>query len=234
MPKGKEKNFFKVAKAKMSALYGDGGLNKGIVRSPTDAWNAMTGKIAGGGHRAGGEDHSTAECVGRMVRSRVINGPELNIVLAGIPFLIDTAVETIKRNVGPDKGTGTPTAPTGGRAAHTGYGGSGPKLKLRPTADQQSALSSATQEDPEERRPKAPPVPSAPHSHHMVPVQSALIQMGMSPEGATDLVAGKYHGRDVKEHISSADHDVLTGWLVNCATPSAPPAPSAAPSESST
>ncbi|WP_237216665.1 hypothetical protein [Falsiroseomonas oryziterrae] len=147
-----------------------------------------------------GERKSKAQRVGTLIHGRIVNGPELNIILLGVPFLISSAAGAIRAEVKEKAKKKEAKA----NAA-------------RPAAQRDKAI---TNEAKMRIKPQTPPqklqadaLPSAPYSSEFVKVRQELVDLGMSPNMATALVKGEFESESVDDVLSDEDFDALLAFL---------------------
>jgi hypothetical protein len=121
---------------------------------------------------------------GTIIRTRVVNGPELNILFLGVPFLIDVAVSTAVKTHQENKAAKHPPPPR----QHV------------PIALKMKAVS------------PPPPLPHSPYADMFERVRQDLIAAGMSPEGAT-VVVNSDEDTELAEELSDEDQYVLLNVL---------------------
>lgn len=168
----------------LGAMYGwrTGGVMKGAAAHPGEVYSAFRG--------LDGERASKAGAVGKTVLYRTVNGPELNILLLGVPFLLSAAVGTIKVEVA---------------AAE--------KAKAQEAKKVQSAATKQTAVAPVLGKLEGEALPSAPYSANFVQVRQELINCGMRPAVAKDLVQGDYSHRSLETVLDEADLEALMKFL---------------------
>jgi hypothetical protein len=131
--------------------------------------------------------------VGEAIRWRIVNGPELNILLCGIPFLIDFGVSGIAGAVKKSK-------------------------KKKRLKHNQRTTVRVEVEKPFSLNLKNRPAPlnSAPFSNEaQTNLYLALIDAGMSEDGARKVASGEFEGLEVSEHCTPEDTEVLADFLTS-------------------
>lgn len=193
----KTANFFKLLAGNFRSAWGVG-MDKGSVRQFKSYWKEAKRKSKG-------KKHAKARAVGTMVRARGINGPELNILFLGLPIIIHSFVsmgvnapkvkraKKIKRKLAGREYL-QEVQPAGGRDGAIEFEIEQPRIRTgggRPT----------------------PPLPSSPYSDQFVPMQAALMDMGMSAQAASGIAAGEFEGEDLADHLSEEDLEIFAAYL---------------------
>ena len=137
-----------------------------------------------------GEKHASLHALGKMTRARVVNGPELNILLLGIPFLIDFGVSY---------GSGNFKKPGGTRG---NAGAAKPPVRVK-FKQQQGGAGPAPANTGDAGIVK--PLPTAPFTDHALGMYKEFLRAGMSEEGARQLATGELEGEEVADHLSEGD-----------------------------
>ncbi|WP_237216667.1 hypothetical protein [Falsiroseomonas oryziterrae] len=164
------------------AMYGfrnDVAATKPAVSNPSVVYDAMRNK---------GSSHT--EAVGKTVLYRAMNGPELNIMLLGVPFLIGATVGTIKVEA---------------KAAK--------QAKRDEAAKQQAAANKKFAVAPVLGKLAGESLASAPYSANFVQVRQELINCGMRPMVANDLVEGKFYNNPLESWLQEDDLEALMKFL---------------------
>jgi len=202
MPDGKVVKFFKAidSKFRKSAFgkrviapyegFGSGGINSpSPVASPFKFYESLKW---GNKNRAGSKKTSAK---GLAIRARIINGPELNILMLGVPFLIDFGVS---------EATKAARAAKQKKAAKASRKNQPIRVTPKPVF-----ISKFKKVD-------VPPLPSSPFSGEAhKSVYLALYNLGMSLEGATMVASGEFEGEEASDYLSAEDLEILGNFLTS-------------------
>jgi hypothetical protein len=170
---------------KIKAMYGKSKGGTSLIGNPIKSFKTLKA-----GAKLKGEKHATLYALGIMARVRVANGPELNIVLMGIPFLIDFG---ISYGTGKFKKKGVP--------AFHGHSGKAPiELKFMRRSEGNSEVPVVMAQ----AVPLAP-LPSAPYAEQALILYKAFVDEGMSEEGARKITSGEFEGQEVADFLSDQD-----------------------------
>src|SRR4051812_24567478 len=82
---------WKSLKSKLSVLWRNGPMQKSFIRHPIDLFQGVKFGAKATSNSKHKKDASRY-ALGKTVHARLVNGPELNILLLGIPFLISFGV----------------------------------------------------------------------------------------------------------------------------------------------
>lgn len=180
-------NIFRMAKKRIKVLWHDsnGGMAPSAVRHPIKFFDSIKDgrKKRRGGKKARNEWATT-------IRSRVINGPELNILLLGLPFIIDISVSAAVKTAKDSKSAKRPPPPIREKDEKAD---AGPKMKVKVTPP--------------------PPLPHSPYADQFDKVRQKLIGAGMSADGATAVVMSS-GGSDLNDELSVEDLAIMIEVLV--------------------
>src|SRR5436190_20391263 len=80
IPPKKPETWWRALTTRLTVLWSDKGMNTSVIRHPIKTFESL--KKRG----------TSTMAMASLARSHVINGPVLNIVLLGIPFLIDLSI----------------------------------------------------------------------------------------------------------------------------------------------
>lgn len=166
--------------------------NKGLkgcsmIRNPINTFKAFKNK-----NKRTGSKHAHSLAVAQSVRSRVLNGPELNVVLLGVPFLIDFGISYATGAFDKNK-----------KVKKTSKGGKQPIcLKVKHTTRINDEI--ATMEEAVKT-----PLPQGPMSNEAQPFYLAMVRAGMSPEGAYLFCTGACENTELSEVLDEEDCQVL-------------------------
>lgn len=174
----KQKNFFKLAKSKIKVLWKGQGPTKAFIPHPIDNLQALLK-----GRKMGGNKKSKGKIIGSMINARIVNGPELNILFLGIPFIVSTAITA------------------GHREAKYQKAKKQKKKLLKQNRKNQGGAGARK------------PLPSRPYSDRMLAVRDSMIDAGMSEEGATLIASGEIDGEPVEEYLDAYDLGALASWF---------------------
>ena len=174
-------NFFKMAARRVKFVWTGGDrMTPSIVVHPIEFFKSV---------KRGNKRPGTRKKINpwsAVVRTRVLSGPELNIVFLGVPFLIDVAVATATKTREEKKAVKNP-----------------PPLKQHvPYAMKAKAVA------------LPPPLPHSPYADMFERVRQDLIAAGMSPEGATAVVNSDEE-TELAEELSDEDQFVLLNVLAS-------------------
>lgn len=200
--KTKRINFFKALGKKfkgLKGLYDDGDMNASAIRNPINTFQSLKWSAKQGNWGPKAKKHATLFAVGKSVRSRLINGPELNIVLCGVPFLLDFAFGYATKSAMYCK---TPAAPA---AAPDADFDAAIKMKFKKKAPAAGVDSFDVS--------NMPPLPPAPFSDEALVLYRVLLNSGMSKEGATKIVTGELEEQEVLDHLSESDIEAFKNVL---------------------
>lgn len=162
-------------------MYGSS-VNRGAVRNPSAAYRAFRGGVDGR------PKNNKAAAVGKTVLLRTMNGPELNILMCGVPFLIWAGVNAAAK-------TQAEAA-----AANTAATIVMPRKLGRIKREGQTL---------------AKPLASAPYSADVQGLVTLLIQYGMKEATALSLVQGEFMGDDLADVFDEEDLKALFDFLDN-------------------
>jgi hypothetical protein len=88
--KTKKPNLFRTMKKRIKLVWkGDIKGPKAVVAHPIEFYRTLET-----GRKMGSKKNTKGRNIGTTIRTRIVNGPELNILFLGIPFIIDCAVST--------------------------------------------------------------------------------------------------------------------------------------------
>jgi len=131
--------------------------------------------------------------VGETIRWRLVNGPELNILLLGVPFLIDFAASGIANAV-TQKKQKKRLKP-------------GQRTTVRVQVDKPVGFKMKKTDDT---------LDQAPFSDlAQTNLFQALIDEGMTKQGAKKVASGEYEGLEVSDHLSPQDVQKLADFLTS-------------------
>lgn len=199
-------NLFAVMQNRFKSLYRSKGIAPSAVPHPVTWWHSMESERKKAHLGKKKQKHSKAENVARLVRMRVISGPEVNILFLGIPFLIDCSISTIHNNVkAAQRNRAAARHPVPARTSSAGPSDA-TILKLKPPKNAATTVGQA--------------LPSAPHSDRMAVFRDILISYGMSEEGADDIINGDSSGEDASEMLNKKDQEALASFLGDSASSS--------------
>lgn len=149
--------------------------------------------------RMGATKKSKAQAVGTVIHGRIVNGPELNIPLLGIPFIISSIYGAIRIEVKEkskkSKAKAAAARPVAEREGSTKEF----KLKVKAPTKPENLQSDA--------------LPSAPYSAEFAKVRQELVDLGMSPDMATALVKGEFESQSPEDVLSDTDLDALIAFM---------------------
>jgi hypothetical protein len=130
--------------------------------------------------------HATRFALGKVVRSRLLEGPELNILFLGIPFIINFAALRHEKAMKDRRE----------RRRVRGMGHQQPiELTLNPDLGHEGPIEE--------------PMDQAPFSDQALRLYQALQNAGMSEEGARMMASGELEGEDLMYALSTEDCLVL-------------------------
>jgi hypothetical protein len=182
-------NVFWMAKKRIKVLWHDsnGGLAPSAVRHPIKFFDSL--KIGRKQRKGGKKGHNEWATT---IRSRVVNGPELNILLLGLPFIIDVGISAAVKTAKDSKAAKKPPPPP--MRERDREIDAGPKLmKIKVTPP--------------------PPLPHSPYSDQYEKVRQKLIGAGRSAEGATAVVMSS-GGSDLNDELSVEDLAIMIEVMV--------------------
>ena len=156
---------------------------------PINFCRELTGKDAG----KTVDNGKQANPVGETVRWRLVNGPELNILLLGVPFLIDFAASGIDNAVKKKKAKKKLRA--------------GQRATVRVQVDKPVGFKMKKTDDTLDQAPFSDLAQSN--------LFQALIDEGMSKPGAKKVASGEYEGLEVSDHLTPQDVQKLADFLTS-------------------
>ena len=134
------------------------------------------------------------------LRWRIVNGPELNILFLGIPFLLDfgitAAVDRANKPRRQRLKRQQAAAPNAERRKSVTL-----KIKRTPLAPSTDVTTAALDQ--------------APFSGEALVVYTGLLDAGMSAEGAKMVAGGELHGLEATEHLCEGDCSALERYLLS-------------------
>ena len=199
-------NIFKAFAKRIKAIYGDKEARKwktSLIGNPINSFKGLKRRFKG---FAGGKKskHATLKALGMMVRARVINGPELNILMAGIPFLIDFGISygmgMFRKKQNGHVGENENQAPRHSQVEDE---------SVSMTVSDESESVSETDLSNSQDLGSLPPLPMAPYSDQALKLMCRLIGAGMSADGAGKVVSGEHEGEDLSDYLSEKDCEVF-------------------------
>ncbi|MFT8245897.1 hypothetical protein [Roseomonas sp. BN140053] len=186
----KSTHYGRSIETQFQAMYGgmEGGINRGAVFRPQEVYTAFRHANMNNGK----EKPSRAEAAAKTTAFRLFAGPELNIVLAGIPFFVTCGVgaaisATRKKRQAQEA------------ADQAGFyvpKGPAPFGKLDGEA-----------------------LPSAPFSDRFHKLKDVLVGYGMKATTALRLVKGEYMREDLEGVLDEADRKALMEFLMDYGEP---------------
>lgn len=203
MPK-KSTNFFKILEGNFRSAWGNG-VSKGSVRQFSTYWKEMKRQAKGNSKKK----HSKARAAARMVRARGVNGPELNILFLGLPIIVHSfammGVNAARNKKQKKLQKSLARSRDRLRYGMSSAGGRDGAIEVeinQPTISTGRRGGGST-----------PPLPSSPYSDQFVPMQAALIDMGMSSRTATSIAAGEFEGEDLADHLTEDELEIFAAYL---------------------
>lgn len=173
-------NFFKMAAKRVKFVWTGGDIiSPSVMLHPIDVFKTIKK-----GNKTRKDTAKKKSPWGAIIRSRVVSGPELNILFLGVPFLIDVAVSTAMKTHKENKAAKHPPPPK----------------RHVPIALKIKAVS------------PPPPLPHSPYTDMFERVRQDLIAAGMSLEGAT-VVVNSDEETELAEELSDDDQFVLLNVL---------------------
>jgi hypothetical protein len=134
--------------------------------------------------------HPRLKALGMTVRARILNGAELNILLLGVPVLIDLGYSyTVE-----------------GQFMKGGFKGRRKEKKRQMRLQlQQNNVNQPKLTNLED----LPPVPMSPYSDRALPLRDRLVSFGVSLDGANEFVSGRHEDEDITEFLSEEDIRII-------------------------
>lgn len=187
----KQTAFGRQIEANLKLAYGSkSNLNTGHVTTPGAVYATMRGKISG-------NETNKHVARGKMALLRTMNGPELNIVLAGIPFLIWAGVTTIQNSVKEaNKAANPPPKVNRAAAPQTEY-----KLSLRPRNHATTSVALPAH------------LASQPWAAELSDVLNRLVRYGMAPAMALRVVDDEFEGQNIDDILDGKDLEAMIRFL---------------------
>jgi hypothetical protein len=185
-------NVFHMANKRIKLLWHDsnGGMTPSVVRHPIDFFKAVKKGRKTKAKTAGSASKNEWASI---IRGRVINGPELNIVLLGIPFIIDVGLSAAIKS---------------GQEAAAAKKAKKAKGKPQPKKGDYVFKGKTVANSP------PAPLPHSPYSDKFEAVRQELIAAGMSAEGATAVVMSS-GSSDLDDDLSVEDMALMIEVLVS-------------------
>jgi hypothetical protein len=145
--------------------------------------------------KARGSDHATGEAIAASVCNRVFNGPEMNILFCGIPFLIDFGVGYAQGKMKDNK-------PKAANATNV----DALRAKFQPTPKSSAGL----------QNPNLPMPQMAPYAADASKLYQACVNADIDPVWALRFCQGEFTGRgDLAQHMSEDDLEKFMGLLTS-------------------
>jgi hypothetical protein len=199
MPRRKRINFFKALGKKFKGIpkmYKKDGFGTSIMGNPIKTFRALKR-----GFKMRGKNHSTLRALGLTVRARLVNGPELNVVLLGIPWLIDFGV-----GYGMKSKLFSKVRPGQNNNDHFNYGQEPEQVVVQfdPNAEPPVPENGSEVDFSE-----VDPLPQAPFSDKFLPLYHKFLEAGMSHLGARLICSGELEGEEMSDHLTEEDIEVF-------------------------
>jgi hypothetical protein len=171
---------------RIKALWGAHGMKTSPIRNPINSFDAYKFKA-----KQAGSKHATIDALSETVRMRVMNGPELNILFLGIPFLVDFGVDWGLGKMQEKKAT----------------------VKSNYVKKTTAPVQASHQVNDGGVRMPAP----APYSDKTVGFYCDLLNAGMTEDAALCVANGQYQVRDASDQLSQDDQRILLEVLAKYA-----------------
>lgn len=162
-----------------------------MIWNPINAFKGFKKVAKRGKHKK----HATRAAIGQSIRTRLVNGPELNILLLGIPFLIDFGISYGVKNKFFTKEV--PNDPVEEEVV---------VVEFDPNGDANSS-----EEDSDFDASDLDPLPPAPFSDVAFRLYAKLVEHGMTEESARKICSGEMNGEELSDHMSDEDVAVFMG-----------------------
>jgi hypothetical protein len=196
MPR-KRINFLKALKKKFKgipSLYKKGTKGYSIIGNPITTFR----KLKKGGKMTR-KKHPTLRALGTTVRARVVNGPELNVVLLGIPMLIDFGISYLTKAKAFSTKVSRPV-----NNDNFNYGQEEQVvLRIDRDVEVDDETSGVDVSDLD-------PLPQAPYSDLATFLRNQMVKAGMSEEGANLICSGAVENEELSDHLSEEDLEIFT------------------------
>ena len=205
MPR-KRINFFKALQKKFKSIPGlyKPKMGPSIMGSPIKTFRGLKW-----GLKNKGKKHTTLRALGTMIRARVVNGPELNVVLLGIPFLIDFGVAYLTKAPGFSKKVTRRI-----NDDNFNYGQEQEQVVMK--FDREAEVGDNEGGNNVEIG-ELDPLPQAPYSDLATFLRNKMVKAGMSEEGANLICSGTLENEEMCEHLSEDDLEVFMSKVIGTA-----------------
>jgi len=148
------------------------------------------------GNKMTHKKHATLKALGKTIHTRVVNGPELNVLFLGIPFLIDFGVAYGKKHKNFVKITqDQPVRP----------GPQDQEEQVVVRFDPDAEVDGGTDVD----MGQVDPLPQAPFSDQAFRMYTKFIEAGMTEKSARMFCNGELEGLEILDHFTDEDIEVF-------------------------